>query len=232
MATTEQIASEVRAELRSILRQRQDLHQPLQWFGLIESRAEGEPRYYVLFDQNPRLIVKGMRIGGVGKLELCDERIIDRAFEFAKSVWQLKDRLKMWVNAQGAGPNIEEIASKSRHLLICADLANWKKHGANKNRSGLNPRIANVIFDTSRNGAVELYMDGATKHQELLVAKDVPIRFTVEVKGGEEALQLGDATKLIWQAFQDWLPVIEATGVLSDTNPESAYLQQLLFPLE
>ena len=64
-------------------------------FGLVDSRAQGEPRYYVLFDHNPRLIVNGLRLGGLGELRVPDERIIDRAFEFAKSVWQLKDRLKL-----------------------------------------------------------------------------------------------------------------------------------------
>lgn len=42
------IAAEIRAELRNILRQRDDLRKPLDWFGLVESRPEGQPRYYVL----------------------------------------------------------------------------------------------------------------------------------------------------------------------------------------
>jgi hypothetical protein len=230
MATAQEIAAEIRAELRSILRQRQDLQRPLDWFGLVELRAEGEPRYYVLFDQNPRLIVQGMLLGSLGKLRFPDERIIDRVFEFAKSVWQLKDRLKLWVKFQGSGPDAEAVAAGSQNLLICADLANWKKHGENKNRSGLNPRIDLVTFDTSRNGAIELYSDGATKHQEPLVAKNVPIPYTVEVEGKGGTVQLGDATQLIWRAFQDWLAVISANGILADTNRESDHLRQQLFP--
>jgi hypothetical protein len=231
MVPAEQIAAEIRAELRSILRQRQDLRRPLDWFGLVESRVEGEPRYYVLFDQNPRLVVKGLRLGGLGKLRVPDERIIDRVFEFAKSVWQFKDRLKLWVKLQGAGPDIEAAAASSQNLLICADLANWKKHGENKNRSGLDPRIDFVTFDTSRNEAVELYADGGSKHQELLVAKDIPIPYRVDVHG-KGGVQLGDASDLIWCAFQDWLPIITSTGVLDGDNRESEYLRQQLFSLE
>jgi hypothetical protein len=227
---TVKIAAEIRAELRSIIRQREDLRKPLAWFGKVDSRPEGDPRYYVLFDQNPRLAVSGLRLGGCNHLRFPDERIIDRVLEFAKSVWQLKDRLKLWVKTQGLSTDIEVEANKSQHLLISADLANWKKHGENKNRSGLAPHIETVSFDTSRSGALELYHDGATKHQELLVANNIPIPYRVEVCGNGGALQLGDAVDLIDKGFQEWLPVIQSIGVLSASDNESAYLRSTLFP--
>jgi hypothetical protein len=203
VAAMADVASEIRAELRSILRQRDDLHRPLDWFGLAEFKPVGVPRYYVLFDHNPRLVVTGLRLGGVGSLRLRDERILDRIFEYAKSVWHLKDRLKLWVKAKGFAIDVEAAANKSRNLLICADLANWKKHGENKNRSGLAPRIDYVTFDTSRSGGVELYFDGASKHQELLVANDVPIPFRAEAVSGNGAGTLGDAINIIDRAFED-----------------------------
>jgi hypothetical protein len=49
-------------------------------------------------------------------------------FELAKSVWQLKDRLKLWVKAQGLAVDVEGHAMANPNLLVCADLANWKKH--------------------------------------------------------------------------------------------------------
>ena len=225
------IAAEIRAELRSILRQRDDLRKPLAWFGQVDSRPASQPRFYVLFDQNPRLIVSGLRFGGCNHLRLPDERIIDRVFEFAKSVWQLKDRLKLWVKTQGLPTDGEADANKSQHLLISADLANWKKHGENKNRSGVGPRIETVRFDTSCSGALELYHDGATKRQELLVATSIPIPYSVEVSGNRGVLQLGDAVNLIDKGFQDWLPVIGSIGVLSANDRESAYLRSMLFPV-
>jgi hypothetical protein len=224
------LAAEIRAELRSILRQRDDLRKPLDWFGLVESRPAGQPRYYVLFDQNPRLAITGFRLGGCKHLRQPDERIFDKVFEFAKSVWQLKDRLKLWVKAQGLSIDIEAEANKSQHLLLCADLANWKKHGENKNRSGLAPRIDLVTFDTSRSGSLELYHDGATKHDELLVENNVPIPYRVDVVGNGGATQLGNATDLIERGFQDWLPVLQAIGVLSGGDRESDYLRASLFP--
>jgi hypothetical protein len=169
-------------------------------------------------------------LGGCNELRQPDERIFDKVFEFAKSVWQLKDRLKLWVKAQGMSIDIEAGANKSQHLLLCADLANWKKHGENKNRSGMAPRISLVTFDTSRNGALELYHDGASKHDELIVEKDVPIPYRVDVIGNGGALQLGNAVDLIQRGFEDWLPVIQATGILSATDRETAHLRVRLFP--
>lgn len=224
------VAAEIRTELRSILRQKGELRKPLNAFGLDRSRPAGQPRYYVLFDQGRRRVVKGLRLGGLQVLELPDERIIDGVFELAKSVWQLKDRLKLWVKAQGLSTNIEAEANKSQHLLICADMANWKKHGANKNRSGLAPRITTVVFDTSQSGKLELYYDGATKQKELLVTTTSPIPFRVEVVGNNGTTQLGDAVDLIDAAFMDWLPVIQTVGVLSGKDRESEHLRQTLYP--
>jgi len=224
------IAAEIRTELRSILRQRDDLRKPLDWFGEVESRPPDVPRYYVLFDQDPRLVVSGLRLGGSGEISLADERIIDRVFEFAKSVWHLKDRLKLWVDAQGLNFNVEAKAAKCRALLICADLANWKKHGENRNRSEIDPRVETVKFDTSKSGGIELYYDGATKHQELLVANPVPISYRVDVLADGGNTNLGNAVDVIDRGFSDWLPMIMTLGILSADNRESEYLRQHLFP--
>jgi hypothetical protein len=222
------VLDEIRTELRSILRQKEDLHRPLEWFGLDESRPEGDPRYYILFDQNPRLVITGIRLGGLGKLTIPDERIIDRIYDYAKSVWHLKDRLKTWAKIGCSSVNVEAKASKSRNLLICADLANWKKHGdLDKPRSGLEPCIRAVTFDTSQSGGIEQYYDGATKRQEVLVAKNVPIPYHAEVVGTSGSL--GDAVQIIDQAFQDWLPVIQSLGVLTAGDKESDYLRERLF---
>jgi hypothetical protein len=224
------VAAEIRSELRSILRQRDDLRKPLEWFGEVESRPNDVPRYYILFDQNPRLVVSGLRLGGSGEMSLPDERIIDRVFEFAKSVWHLKDRLKLWVNAQGLTFDVEAEAAKCQTLMICADLANWKKHGENRNRSRIDPCIEAVKFDTSRSGAIELYYDGATKHQELLVTNPVPLPYRVDVIANGGNRNLGNAVDLIDNAFSEWLPMIQTLGILSSNDRESDYLRQQLFP--
>lgn len=225
-----EVATEIRGELRSILRQHNDLCKPLERFGEVESRPHDVPRYYVLFDQNPRLVVSGLRLGGSGELSLPDERITDRVFEFAKSVWHLKDRLKLWAEAQFLSFNVEAKAAKCQPLLICADLANWKKHGENKNRSRFDPRIEIVTFDTSRSGGIELYFDGATKHRELLVTHPVPIPYRVDVIANGGNSHLGNGVDLIDKAFSEWLPMIQTLGVLSATDRESNYLRQRLFP--
>ena len=48
--TPEKIAEDIRIELRSILRQKQELSRPINCFKLINSVPEGKPRHYVVFD--------------------------------------------------------------------------------------------------------------------------------------------------------------------------------------
>jgi hypothetical protein len=225
------IGSEIRAELRSILRQQDDLRRPLESFGEVLDRNAGEPRYYVLFDQNPRLVINGVRFGGSKLLNLPDERILDRALEYAKSVWQLKDRLKLWVKANALPIDVEAEGRKSPDLCICADLANWKKHGENKyKRSGVDPRVNLVTFDTSQNGGLEIYYDGATKRQELLVTIPSPIPYWVEVVGNGGQVKLGKAVEIIDRGFADWLPAINSMGGLTGNDRENEYLRKRLFP--
>ena|ERR1700722_14820024 len=229
-AKSSNIAVGIRIELRSILRQTTDLRRPLTSFGQVDSRPEGQPRYYVMFDNNPRLVISGLRLGGLGQLSLPNERIIDSVYECAKSLWHLKDRLHQWAKATGSAVDIEAEAIKSHQLLVCADLANWKKHGVKQNRSGVSPSIELVTFDTHLSGGVELYTDGATKHQEVLVEKTVAIPYRVEVAGNNGANQLGNAIDIFERAFQDWLPTIRGMGVLAHSDPESEYLRRTLFP--
>lgn len=221
------IAAEIRAELRSIIRQKKDLRKPIESFELVESRPPGEPRYRVLFDKSPRQAVAGLRIA-IREISLPDERIEDASFEFAKSVWQLKDRLNNWIKVHGSQVKVEEEAKKSTPLLICRDLANWKKHGGKQNESGLNPRIELVTFDTSRSGALELYYDGASKQKQLLVENNMPIPYCVDVLGNNGTL--GNAVDLIEQGFQYWLPIIKTIGFLSGSDKETEYLRQELLP--
>jgi hypothetical protein len=226
---TARIATEIRSELRSILRQRTELRKPLDWFGEVESRPPDIPRYYVLFDQNPRLVVSGLRLGGSGEISLPDERIVDRVFEFAKSVWHLKDRLKLWVAAQGLRFNVEAHAKQCHDLLICADLANWKKHGENGNRSQVNPCVETVKFDTSKSGAIEIYYDGATKHQELLVTNPVPIPYQVDVVINDDKRNIGNVVDVLDRGFSGWFPIIQTLGILSANDRESEHLRHQLF---
>ena len=228
-ASANKVATEIRTELRSILRQRDDLRKPLEVFGEVQSRPDNVPRYYVMFDLNPRLVVEGLRLGGCGGISLPDERIIDKVFEFAKGVWHLKDRLKLWAKASGFAIDIEAEAAKDRDLMACADLANWKKHGKNRNRSNRDPKIGNVRFDTSKSGGIEIYYDGATKRQEVLVVNPVPIPFSVEVVD-QDGATLGNAIDLIERAFSAWLPIINTLGILSGMDRENEHLRTMLFP--
>jgi hypothetical protein len=141
-------AAEIRKELRGILRMQAELQQPLDEFWADPNRPVGVPRFYVRFDRSwPRGVI-GLRIG-VLKIKLPDERIQDHVLEFAKGVWHLKDRLHQWVKATGSGEDVEAWAEQSIDLRICADLANWKKHGRHQNISKLGLRKGDSVNYTT-----------------------------------------------------------------------------------
>ena len=155
-----------------------------------------------------------------------DEKIQDEVLQLAESVWQLKDRLKQWARVQRNHINVEKIALQNKYLLICADLANNKKHGGMDNRSGLGPKLDEVSFDTSKSGMLELFYEGDSKEKVLLVTNPVPISYSVNILTNN-GQSLGDAVGIISKAFIVWLPVIQQLNILSG-NAEGRKLAKLL----
>ncbi len=225
--TPEKIANEIRAELRSILRARRDLYTPLQRFEPVTD-PDGSTRFYVLFDMHRRIRFQGLKLGVLKIYRAPNERIYDCVLDFAKAVWHLKDRLHQYAKATKQLVEVDDISQNSRNLLVCADLANKKKHGRNQNRSKLDPHLGLVNFDTSKNGPIEMYNDGAMKHEELIVANSIPIPFSIEILGQNDVV-LADAREIINAGFCDWLPLIKQLGILSGDNPESKALRTILF---
>ena len=192
-----QIAEEICTELRSIIRQQNSLRRPFELFQPIENRPESGPKYCVVFDNHPPREVSGLKFGS-RHITIPDERVHDDVLRFGQSVWQLKDRLKQWANIQKIETDIEFIANESIHLRVCSDLANKKKHGGSRNRSGLFPRLSLVTLDASKSGALELLYGGLKKEKELLVTKCVPIPYRVEILIGDDRDTLREAEPLIW----------------------------------
>jgi hypothetical protein len=164
---------------------------------------------------------------GLGTLQLPDERIFDLVYEHAKAVWHLKDRLNLYGSAIGRSGGFDSYARRSPNLVICSDLANKKKHGGNDNRSGRNPRLGLVKFDTSASGRIELYYDGATREKELVVEIDAPIPFSVDVSESDGTI-IGDAKEIIDSGIRHWLPMLYQLKLLSSSDPESASLRGIL----
>ena len=57
------LGMEIRREIRSVLRQRDDLRQPLSKFEQNPNTGSGQPPHYVVFDLRPRRRINGLRIG-------------------------------------------------------------------------------------------------------------------------------------------------------------------------
>jgi len=144
--TEKQILHEIYAELRSIIRRQESLSRPISTFQPINGLTLGRPPYRVVFDDTPPREITGLQIMS-RVLALPDERIHDEVISFAQSVWHLKDRLKQYVIACKLPINVEDLANQNISLLVCADLANEKKHGKADNRSKLSPQLSEVYFD-------------------------------------------------------------------------------------
>jgi hypothetical protein len=215
-ATSARIAQQIHSDLRVALRLRDELSTPLNSFLLDPGRPVGRPRFFVVFDTNPRKLgVQGLIVGGIQTLQLDDEPIINKTLEFAGKVWHLKDKLAKYAKAKQIPLNVDAHVNQHERLCIIADLSNANKHGENKNRSGLKPEILQVRFDTSKSGGIELFLDGASQDKEVIVAKKVPIPFTVDLHVADNVV-FGDAVQIISDALSNWLPIIEQTGLLAD----------------
>jgi hypothetical protein len=187
----------------------------------------------VVFDNNPPKNIGGL-VYRSRTTALPDERIQDDVLSLAQSVWHLKDRLRRWAKAQNIQIDIEKLASQNVNLMVCADLANMKKHGGTGKWSRLSPYISEVHFDTSKSGLLELYYDGTAKEKQLHVTNPNPIAYRVKIMTkpedkDEEKVVAEDAVAYIWEAFEYWLPIIKDLGVLKPDNAESGALIKILY---
>jgi len=204
----DEMAAEIRSELRSILRRMDDLRRPMP-VELVEGVPEGEPRY---------LLRKGAAY----------ESIQEDVITLAGMVWHLKDRLKRWMAASGleCSPTIEEMAAAHKPMLICGDLIDSKKHGGGCNRSGYAPKVDGIGFRP--NGLMAMKYDGALKAGEILVMNPDPIPYTVEIVSGVCNATFGPAIDLICNAFEQWCDLIDKADLLGGGDGESVQLRRLL----
>jgi len=219
---------QIYTELRSIVRQRSHLRRPINGFVLIEGIPEGQPRFRVAFDSCPRKNIKGLKVF-VEKLVLPDEKIIDDVLAFAKSIWHLRDRLIIWTKLKNSDLDIRKYAKENVNLMICADLANKKKHGRAENRSGFNPELKiEIEFDTSRNGVLEFFYDGLLREKELLVSIPEPIPYRVEILRGDGNSLADDAVNFISEAFDYWKLILDDIDIFKQDSAVSKELKLLL----
>ncbi len=204
----DQMAAEIRKELRGILRRIDNLRCPLTP-RLVESRPEGEPRYY---------------LEKASTVEAIEEEVIT----LAGMVWHLKDRLNRWMSAAmlTSIPTVEEMANSEVLLQICGDLIDSKKHGGGTNRSGYAPQVGGFSFYP--NGQIALRYDGALRMGEFFVETAKPIPFDIRIQTGDGSGHFGSAVDLITKAFDIWKRLIEKTDLLAGDNPENTELRRLL----
>ena len=230
--STENLASEIKEELRSIIRQWDKLHKPLRCSEKVNV-PEGSPCY---------------RIEGAQSYEELQELVL----RFAGSVWQLKDRFKSWVTVKGlklreaesngkqgktyigkeAKDVIEKEAGKSLNLLLCADLTNTKKHGKlNRPRTKYLPILNGISLDTQRSGVIGIKYDGASKSGDIVAANPEPVPCRIEILSGDGKYCFGDAVVVITRGFGHWTPFIRQLGVLGDDS-ESRWISDNLCRIE
>lgn len=220
------LADEIKKELRSIIRQWDTLRKPLQCSEKVRHLSDNSPHY---------------RIEGAQS----HEELVELILRFAGSVWQLKDRLKLWVKAKGLElrdtttngrqikTSIEETTGKSINLLLCADLYNLKKHGKlDRPRTEYSPILKGVSFDTSKSGVISIIHDvDGSKTGDILVTHPAPVPYRIEILSGDGTKSFGDALVVITRGFGYWIPVIRRLGVLGDEF-ESKWIAKKLSRIE
>jgi hypothetical protein len=223
-SSAEVAASELRVALREVLRHLDATARPLDRFHPLQGRSSTEARFAVQFDDRPPRQMIGLKMT-VQRLRLPDERILGTVLALVQGVWHLKDYLKRWAVATGQRVNIETEASRHQELMLVADLANRRKHGENRNRSDLDPRVNLVEFCLGKNGVVELSYDGASKDKALWVSVAHPIPWRVLVTQGPEGRVVGDAVVIATLALRRWIELMHDIGVLDGDDPETEYLR-------
>ena len=216
------LADAIKEELRSIIRQWDKLRKPLRCSEKVSNLSEGSPCYRIEGAQSP-------------------EELEDLILRFAGSVWHLKDRLKLWVEAKGLKlremaangvqieTSIEKTVEKSLNLLLCADLDNMKKHGeVNCSRTPYSPVLNGVSFDTSKFGVIGINYDGRASHMgDILATNPEPVPYRVEILSGDGKMCFGDAVVVITRGFGYWIPLIRQLGILKDEQ-ESEWIAENL----
>src|SRR4051812_14865928 len=94
--SADDMAAEIRRELRGILRRMDDMRRPM-LVELVDGIPEGEPRY---------------RLRKASAYEAIQEDVIT----LAGMVWHLKDRIKRWMTAAqlACTPTVEEMAERNK----------------------------------------------------------------------------------------------------------------------
>jgi len=215
------VAEKVRAALRSIIRDWNSLHAPLPVDEISTPIPNGAQRF---------------RVRGAQSYEELQEQIL----EFAGRVWQFKDGLIKWLEAQpdlqlgfsdantdstvvgtggkNARQTVEELAKICPPLLLCADLYNSYKHYTDCDRSGYQPYLSGVQFDTSTAGICGIQHDGSRKMGDVTVANPSPVPIRVSILSRNQSVDFGDAVVNIARAFRHWFPVVRQMNLLSASN--------------
>ncbi len=207
------IATEIKQELRGILRRIDELKMPFTP-EFVESRPDGN-RFRI-------------------RHATSYERIHEDICTLAGMVWHLKDRIGRWFSATGrqVEPSLEDLAASNTALCVCADLIDSKKHGGGCNRSGHSPKLNGLKL--APNGPVQFRYDGALKVAEIHVPSDDPIPYVVQIVSAEGHVFADDndvpinAIDLICTAFDCWNQLLAQTMLLSDSNPEDSKLFKML----
>lgn len=211
-------------ELRGVARLLIEVNSPITHFVSV-ARPHGRPGLWVGFDTSPPFNIDGLRVR-VKILDVPEDRTLARGYELAKAIWHLKDWIKTCAPLFGHAPQeVEAHAAALPEMLVCADLANFKKHGGplKSPRCDWEPRLGpEVVFDLSKSGLIEMYYDGARKRTALYVSESQPIPtyLPVLVNDGSACLR-DDFGRIARNCVIHWNQLIQAWKLLDPQHPEA-----------
>jgi hypothetical protein len=122
----------------------------------------------------------------------------------AISIWNLKDYIQVQLKALGHDPNdVEQYVNGTKHLPLCADIANSAKHGIlTSTRSGRKARLSQVSI-SHRTGFRPIPSDTPDFDTYYITDDPSQVQYKAPVVDENDAY-IGDAVDILSLGSQEW----------------------------
>lgn len=133
----------------------------------------------------------------------CFEEIEDDIANLFIWVWNLKDYLKEFAETIGTDPQeVENLINSDHNLQLCADVANWLKHGRLKSsRSNSYARLGRLRFHAPHGTFSSITFRGTEIEIDVSKVKEILLLMPVLKMNGDE---IADSFEVISMALSQW----------------------------
>ena len=160
--------------------------------------------------------------GDVTVYELTNVRSLDELGDdfsnLANWIWSLKDYIKKYCDIHGIpGERVEEFINQDSYLPLCADLANFFKHGSlNRSCSGLWPTKMTPSYSIKMNRREQIFPLSGMKFGGNSVKFDIADPKLIEVKfeiKEKDDRPFPEGLNLLYQGITSWESFLSANNI-------------------